>query len=90
MDAEVEMEIHPSALRHGVSKDEIRHAWARRMGPWEPEAQEPRKWFWIGFNFAGLPVELFSLVLPDKDLIIHAQAPLRPQFNKYLREATGQ
>lgn len=78
------MWIHESAYRHGLTDDEIRHAWDNAMGFFDIDIEhEPIKSLCIGPDRAGNLLEVLYLQADDADLIIHAM-PLRPAFRAYL------
>ncbi len=78
------MEIHRSAYRHGITDDEIDHAWRNALAFYDIDTEhEPTKSLCIGPDTAGNLLELLFLQLADDDLIIHAM-PLRPVFRTYL------
>ena len=78
------MWIHESAYRHGLTDEEIRHAWDNAMGFYDIDIEhEPIKSLCIGPDRAGNLLEVLYLQADDTDLIIHAM-PLRPAFRAYL------
>lgn len=78
------MWIHESAYRHGLTDDEIRHAWDNAMGFYDIDIEhEPIKSLCIGPDRAGNLLEVLYLQADDADLIIHAM-PLRTAFRAYL------
>jgi hypothetical protein len=78
------MQIHPSAHKHGLTDDEIRHTWNNALGYFTVDADtEPPKGLCIGPDPAGNLLEILYLELDDTELVIHAMA-LRPAFRAYL------
>ena len=78
------MWIHESAHGHGLTDDEIRHAWDNAMGFYDIDIEhEPIKSLCIGPDRAGNLLEVLYLQADDADLIIHAM-PLRRAFRAYL------
>ena len=78
------MRIHSSSNRHGLTDDDIRHAWNNALGYFSVDAEaEPPKNLCIGPDPAGNLLEILYLELNDTELIIHAM-PLRPVFRAYL------
>ena len=78
------MEILQSAHRHGLSGNEIGHAWNNALGFYDIEPdREPPKSLCIGPDTAGNLIEVLYLRLLDEDVIIHAM-PLRKHFERYL------
>lgn len=78
------MEIHSSAYRHGLTDEDIQHAWDNALAIYDIDTDhEPTKSLCIGPDTAGNLLELLYLQLADDELIIHAM-PLRPVFRTYL------
>ena len=78
------MRIHPSARKHQLTDDAIRHAWDNALGYFTIDADtEPPKSLCIGPDPAGNLIELLYLELDDTELLIHAM-PLRPAFRACL------
>ena len=76
--------IFESAYRHGLTGDEIRHAWANAVAFFDIDREhEPVKSLCIGPDTAGNLLEVLYLQLPDGDLVIHAM-PLRAAFQALL------
>ncbi len=76
--------IFESAYRHGLTGDEIRHAWANAIAFFDIDREhEPIKSLCIGPDTAGNLLEVLYLQLPDGDLVIHAM-PLRAAFQALL------
>lgn len=78
------MEIYPSAYRHGLTDDDIEHAWDNALAFYDIDTDhEPTKSLCIGPDTAGNLLE--SLVPPTRprrsDSPRHA---LRPVFRGYL------
>ncbi|WP_419920525.1 hypothetical protein [Candidatus Poriferisodalis sp.] len=84
------MHIQSSALRHGVSVEDIAHAWAFAIGIVNLESgHEPPKRLSIGPDRAGNLLEIVYLEATGEDsagddVIIHAM-PLRTGLAVYLR-----
>ena len=81
--------IYRSALRHGISRDSIEHAFTYllALADLDPDS-DPAKVLIIGPDDAGNLLELIALVLAgDELLIIHAM-PLRPTFYTLLPDPT--
>lgn len=74
------MDIHRSALRHGLTEDDIRHAIDNSVAvaDLDPDA-DPPKVLVIGPDLAGNLLEVVLLDLADDVLAIHAMA-LRATF----------
>ena len=74
------MEIHSSAYRHGLTDDDIEHAWDNALAFYDIDTDhEPTRSLCIGPDTAGNLLEVLYLQLAHADLIIHAM-PLRPVF----------
>jgi hypothetical protein len=81
----IDVEIHPSARKHGVDDADITHAYAHCIVTvaLEPGA-DPPKLLLIGGDRAGNLLELIALELEDDlVLVIHAML-LRPTFHELL------
>ena len=79
-----EIRISESAYRHGLTGDEIRHAWANAVAFFDIDREhEPIKSLCIGPDTAGNLLEVLYLQLPDVELVIHAM-PLRAAFRVLL------
>lgn len=80
------MDIHRSALRHGLTEDDIRHAIDNSVAvaDLDPDA-DPPKVLVIGPDLAGNLLEVVLLDLADDVLAIHAMA-LRATFYDLLPE----
>ncbi len=78
------MRVHPSAYRHHLTEEGIRHAWNNSLGFYEIDLDhEPPKGLCIGPDTAANLLEILYLQFADGDLVIHAM-PLRPQFRSLL------
>ena len=79
-----EIRIFESAYRHGMTGDEIRHAWANAIAFFDIDREhEPTKSLCIGPDTAGNLLEVPYLQSPDGELVIHAM-PLRAAFRMLL------
>ncbi|MDA8040004.1 MAG: hypothetical protein M0Z69_12795 [Actinomycetota bacterium] len=65
------MEIHESALRHGVAYEDIEHALAHSI-TWVELGDDPQRYLLAGPDRAGNLLELVILVLGRDELVIHA------------------
>lgn len=78
------LRILESAYRHGLTGDEIRHAWTNAVGFFDIDLEhEPIKSLCIGPDGAGNLLEILYLQLQGENLVIHAM-PLRPAFGALL------
>lgn len=74
------MKVHRSAIKHGISEEDIRHAATRRVWEGEPDEDIPAKQFVLGFDHQGRLLELAILTFDSGDrLVIHAMKA-RKQF----------
>jgi hypothetical protein len=77
------VEIHPSARRHGIADDDIRHAIEHSLVV-DDVGEEPDRWLVIGPDRASNLLEVIVLVSDEGDeLIIHAM-PMRAIYRKLL------
>lgn len=77
------MEIHPSALNHGIADEDILHAVDYSMVV-DDLGEDPDRWIVIGPDRAAHLLEIIVLVTAEGDqLIIHAM-PLRALYRKLL------
>jgi len=69
--------IHPHALKHDLSQEEISFAWKRPRGD--------DCWVTIGFTGTGREVEMVGIILADgTTLIIHALSPATERMKREL------
>ena len=79
-----QLSFSESAYRHGLTGDEIRHAWTNAVGFFDIDLEhEPIKSLCIGPDGAGNLLEILYLQLYGENLVIHAM-PLRPAFRALL------
>ena len=73
-DIEVLIAFHPSAFRHGLTAEDIEHAWTtgqHRQGRLEDD--HPERLLRVGTDPAGRPIEVVALIFDqERALIIHA------------------
>lgn len=76
--------IHPSAFKHGLKREDIEHALRHptTVIQIDPE-HNPRRLLIIGPSQAGQLLEIVSLSLEEGDVVIHAMR-LRPTYFSYL------
>ena len=78
------MRIFESAYRHGLTGDEIRHAWTNAIAFFDIDREhEPTKSLCIGPDTSGNLLEVLYLQLPGEEMVIHAM-PLRAEFRVVL------
>ncbi len=77
-----EIRIHPHALKHDLSPEEIIYAWCNFV------RKRPRGddcWVTIGFTSVGCEVEMVGMVLAEgTTLVIHALSPATEQIKREL------
>lgn len=72
------MKVHPSALKHGISAEDVLHAVAHRAYESEPDDDMPSKQFVLGFDRHGRLLELAVLTFDSgNQLVIHAMKARR-------------
>lgn len=77
------MEVHPSARRHGVADEDIRHAIDHVLAI-EDAGEDPDRWLVIGPDRAGNLLEVVVLVtVEDTRLAIHAMR-MRAKFRRLI------
>ena len=77
------MQIFESAYRHGLTDEDILHAWQHAMGFYDIDSEhEPTKSLCTRYRSSSrLPAR--SGPAAEQDLVVHAM-PLRPVFRTYL------
>ena len=78
------MEIRDSARKHGITDEEIEHAWLNAMRVVEYEYAGEDRLLVIGADQHGHLLELVAVPAGEPTRIIHADR-LRPRFYDYLR-----
>lgn len=78
------MEIRDSARKHGITDEEIEHAWLNAMRVVEYEYAGEDRLLVIGADQHGHLLELVAVPAGEPTRIIHADR-LRPKFYDYLR-----
>lgn len=76
--------IRQSALKHGVTAEDIRHAWDNAIRLIEYEYDGDERLVVIGPDQHGFMLELVAVPAGEPTRIIHADR-LRPKFYDYLR-----
>jgi hypothetical protein len=77
------VEVHPSARKHGVADDDIRHAIDHVLAI-EDAGEDPDRWLVIGPDRAGNPLEVVVLVtVEDTRLAIHAMS-MRAKYRRLI------
>ncbi|MDR2481820.1 MAG: hypothetical protein LBD07_06000 [Spirochaetaceae bacterium] len=62
----------PSAFKHGVTENDIRHAYKTRIHACKLERYD-NKYVFIGFNRAAVPIEVFYNPIDDDTIkVFHA------------------
>jgi hypothetical protein len=81
------VEILSSARKHGVSDDDIRHAFSNAVAAITTPDQ-PDFTMLIGPDTAAQLLEIGVLAADDNDYVIHAM-PTRPKYAKMIRPNRG-
>jgi len=77
------VEIHPSARKHGVADEDIRHATDHALAI-EDAGEDPDRWLVIGSDRAGNLLEVVVLVANEgAQLVIHAMR-MRAKFRRLI------
>jgi hypothetical protein len=75
------VEVHPSAGRHGVADDDIRHAVDNAVAV-EDADDDPERWLVIGPDKAANLLEVIVMLTAEGNTIaIHAM-PMRPKYRR--------
>ncbi len=72
----IQVDILPSARKHGVGNEDIIHAFENCIG-WVEAADDPLRYLLAGPDRAGILIELVVVVVENTESIIHAMS-LRP------------
>ena len=83
----VAVEIRPSAHKHGISDDDIRHATTHAIGALTVPEQ-PDFMMYVGPDLAGRLLEIGVIQADDNDYVIHAM-PARPKYLRRLEQPGG-
>lgn len=81
------MEIHQTARKHGVSDQDITHAYDHAL-TWVEVGEDPQRYLVAGPNRAGNLLELVILMTPTVELVIHAMK-IRPSSEAQLFGGEG-
>ena len=81
------MEILPSARKHGISDDDIRHAFENAVAS-ITVPDRPDFWMIVGPDQSAQLLEIGVLADDDNDYVIHAM-PARPKCLKLIRPRRG-
>ena len=77
-------QIHPSARKHGVSDEDIRHAWRNAVRLVEFDYRGEERLLVIGPDRSGALLEIVAVPADEPTRIIHADG-LRATFYDFLR-----
>jgi len=78
------MEVHQSALKHGISADDGRHAVERSVWVVDLDDNDPARQLRLGFDASGRLLELVVLRFDSgNELLIHSMKA-RPQYYELL------
>ena len=83
----VGVEILPSARKHGISDDDIRHAFSNAVAA-ITSPDQPDFMMIVGPNTAAQLLEIGVLAVDDNDYVIHAM-PARPKYVTMIRQNPG-
>ena len=78
------MRVGWSALRHGVTRTDVEHAWTNALRLVEYEYEGEERFLVIGPAVDATLLELVAVPAAEPTRIIHADR-LRPKFYDYLR-----
>ena len=78
------VDIHRAARRHGVSEEDIAHAFEHAV-TWVELSEDPLRYLVVGPDRAGNLLELVVIGVQDTHLVIHAMA-LRKSTERELRK----
>ncbi len=81
------MEILPSALKHGISDDDIRHGFNNAVAAITTPDQ-PDFTMVLGADLNGQLLEIGVLASDDNDYVIHAM-PARTKYVKMIKPKRG-
>lgn len=74
------MEVHPSALKHGIDADSTVHAATTAVYIADLDEESPARQFRLGFDDSGRLLEMVVLRFDSgRELVIHAMKA-RPQY----------
>ncbi len=78
------MEIHPSARKHGINDDDIRHVVDFALATYALSDEGPFRWLVLGPDRTGNLLEVVVLAFDDERLLaIHAM-PMRAKYRDLL------
>lgn len=81
------MEVLPSARKHGISDDDIRHAFENAVAS-ITVADQPDFSMFVGPDQTGRLLEIGVIADDDNDYVIHAM-PARQKYLKLIRPLEG-
>jgi hypothetical protein len=67
--------VHPHALKHGLSEDDILYAWDNFVRKQHRESPEEDKILVVGYNRSGQLFQMVGREARDSVLIYHAMTP---------------
>ena len=84
----MELEVRPSALKHGVSSDAITRAVSNpSLNDYDFEGKDPPKALVLGPYSAGNIIEIFGEFSDEQIFGVFHAMPARPKFLKILARA---
>lgn len=81
------MEIVPSARKHGISDDDVRHAFTNAVAAITTPDQSDFTML-VGPDLATKLLEIGVVAADDNDYVIHAM-PARPRYLKMIKPTRG-
>jgi len=70
-----DIEIHPNALKHGLSKESVLYAWDNFIRKQHRKVPDIDQMIALGFDKKGNFIELIAIDKPYGSLIYHAKTP---------------
>ncbi|MCL2530373.1 MAG: hypothetical protein FWE41_08650 [Coriobacteriia bacterium] len=70
-----DIEVHPNALKHSLSEEDVVFAWENFLRKQRREVPDVDQMIAIGFDRRGNLIELVAIDKPYGTLIYHAKSP---------------
>jgi hypothetical protein len=80
--------VRPSALKHGITADRIRHAVRACPTPLE-NPRFPGQMLYLAPDLHGNPLEVVGVLDDEGALVVFHAMPLRPAYRATYREING-
>lgn len=71
----IEIAVHPRALKHGLTKEEIKFAWNNFIRQRHRQSPRSDQVIAVGTTRAGLAIEMVAVEMSEELLVYHAFAP---------------